>query len=1073
MTITQTWTALVVAAAASFLQAEPPAQSIADVRVFAVYEPVFSRQDVELLARVHPDFVCRGWFKWHNTPDWQAYAPLAQACLEKGILLQGGITCAALYPGENGIDDATFRDFACGDTQGHPFRYAHFSSGFEWYHLSLYNPKVIETLKREVRLQIDAGAVGIWYDEIEGYYDWNPTEGYDPYACAAFRDWLLRKYCAGLGWSEDDPRWQLQFNIDLAKHGGSMRTFDYLRHLQTTLGKDGKPLADNPPQGNPRGWTTSANPLYREWGYAWNRKAQGTFRFDTVAALFADLLADAGRYAREKYGRTLISTFNHNGTARPGVAFQQPHHGAQPPLRNGRLDGRVSYLSYYENLIADAAEVCPEQPVVFFVDWPGETDRLTAMTRADQTHFFATYIPEAYAAGGEFALPLRGYSYVSANQGTLSYLARMADFYREYAPFLRGSKPAPSQPSAPGRLAVRVRTSASGTAVHIVNHAFSTRDIWPQPHTNLVVTLDWKDPAPTSAFAVSPDFPEQRPVPLTLKDGRLSLDAGTVTCSALVIIPNINALRPLSGRAATGSHILSPTCRALAVAHDGRFTLWLPPECWDGPAGRPQFLEGLETGERLPARDGAAFSAPPAGGFASGLLLDSFGLPARHSELTAVDRRERLSYDATGTQRWHTDAWGRFRIPLAQTVNSQLCACVEPGNTNTFALSSTFTAWRVAAAKTPILSYQRLEGKHPREPHAVTPSSSVGGFWANWPDKERAPGVITLAYDNHLEQSSLRCIFSPAPRVSWSNVNSPAFTVSDANAVELVYAGDGSPRTVNAVLHASQRFYRHPLSLETKDWIRQRIPLGEFRDEKGVPFNSAVLTGNISFQLTPVNLGGTPATLWLQSANLLNDTPVKELWRSDAPFDKVDVDNLRAGHQPLPPPPAIASRQPLVRFTGTSPKLLANWAGKSTAEPNPMVVIERIAPTNQPPFLRVTLPSGDCDWGNANIPLPADMLKGQDGLMLRIRTQPSIETIALALHAMSQGRQEFFNADSEVGEAWTDLFLPWAEFRRDDQSAFHLEQYPSFTLQIRRPSRNLTQDIVVDIEQVDGFTTNR
>ena len=60
-----------------------------------------------------------------------------------------------------------------------------------------------------------------------------------------------------------------------------------------------------------------------------------------------------------------------------------------------------------------------------------------------------------------------------------------------------------------------------------------------------------------------------------------------------------------------------------------------------------------------------------------------------------------------------------------------------------------------------------------------------------------------------------------------------------------------------------------------------------------------------------------------------------------------------------------------------------------------------------------------------------------------------------------------------VAAKWTDLFLPWAEFRRDDQSAFHLEQYPSFTLQIRRPSRNLTQDIVVDIEQVDGFTTNR
>jgi hypothetical protein len=78
-----------------------------------------SGQDVELLTRVRPDFVCRGWFKWHHTPDWQTYAPLARACAAKDIRLQGGITLSAIYPGENGIDDATFRDFVsyCADGQ--------------------------------------------------------------------------------------------------------------------------------------------------------------------------------------------------------------------------------------------------------------------------------------------------------------------------------------------------------------------------------------------------------------------------------------------------------------------------------------------------------------------------------------------------------------------------------------------------------------------------------------------------------------------------------------------------------------------------------------------------------------------------------------------------------------------------------------------------------------------------------------------------------------------------------------------------------------------------------------------
>ena len=140
-------------------------------------------------------------------------------------------------------------------------------------------------------------------------------------------------------------------------------------------------------------------------------------------------------------------------------------------------------------------------------------------------HFFAIYIPEAYAAGGEYALPLRGYSYVAADQGTLAALTRMADFYREYAPSC-ASRVASRQPVAPDRMTLRVRQSAAGTAVHLINHAFSTQAVWPVPRTNLVVTLPWDGPAPTAAFAVSPDFPEQRPVRITRRDDRLNQRLG-------------------------------------------------------------------------------------------------------------------------------------------------------------------------------------------------------------------------------------------------------------------------------------------------------------------------------------------------------------------------------------------------------------------------------------------------------------------------------------------------------------------------------------------------------------------
>ena len=1043
------------------IRAEPP-RTLADIRVFAVYEPVLTPRDVDILSRVQPDFICRGWFKWGSTPDWQAVAPLAQACREKDILLQGGITLAALYPGENGIDDSTFRDFACHATDGTPYLCGP-SVQAGWYHLSLYNPKVIDYLKNQSRLQIDAGACGIWYDEVEGYYDWNATEGYDAYACAAFRDWLIRKFCVGQGWREDDPRWQTRFGIDLARHGGSIRTFDYLRHLQTTPGKGGRPLAADPPQGNPGEWATSANPLYREWGYAWDRKAQGTFRFDTAAATFADLLADANRYAREKYGRTLINTYNHNGTARPGAAFLQPHNGAQPPLNQNRLDGRGSFLPFYESVIRDAAEVSPAQPVVFFVDWPGETDRLTALPRADQTHFFSLYIPEAYAAGGEFALPLRGYSYVAADQGTLGSLARMADFYREYAPWLRGARPLPNPQKTPDKLAVRVRSAAGGTVVHLINHAFSRRDVWPLPRTNLCVTLAWSGPAPAGAFAVSPDFPEQRPVPLALNDGCLTFTVGSLICSALVVLPDAGVLHPLVGHASTGTHILATNGRALAVAKEGRFTLWLPPEDRGEPQGRPQWIECLETGERLPARDGIAFAEPPADDFASGLVLDAFGIPVRHAEI------------AGNGHRWHTDAWGRFRVPLAKEPDGPFRVCVEPGSTHPLALTPVFTARRFSAARRPILSLQQPKGGPSRGPSAVPDTASLGGFWPNWSDKERTPGVITLACEEHLGQTALRCLFSPAPHVAWQNVNSPPFPLANADAVELVYAGDGSPRTVNAILFAPQlrdrpAFYRCPLPLDTHEWTRKRIALAEFRDDKGAPFDPAAVPGNISLQFAPADSAETPATLWVHEVSLVNDTPVEEAWRSGAAFDAVDVDNLMAGHKPQPPPPVVASRLPLVRFADAPVGLQANWEGKSAPEAKSMVVIERVSPADGASFLRVSFCPGECLWGNANVPLNPDALRGQDGLVLRLHTQPSDETLTLALHVMPHsGDQSFYVTTCEADEGCGELVLPWSDFHRSDGQPFQPIKDAAIHFQICRPPQALTRETVIELEQIDAF----
>jgi hypothetical protein len=276
------------------------------------------------------------------------------------------------------------------------------------------------------------------------------------------------------------------------------------------------------------------------------------------------------------------------------------------------------------------------------------------------------------------------------------------------------------------------------------------------------------------------------------------------------------------------------------------------------------------------------------------------------------------------------------------------------------------------------------------------------------------------------------------------------------------------------VLHANRRFYRLPIPLSEKEWCERRFAPAEFLDENGNPFNPAEHTGSVSFQLAPGgDLGDTPATLWLHSVSLLTENPETRLWQSGLAFDDVDVDNLRAGHSPLPPPPAASAREPLVRFTGPEPDLLANWDGKDTGaeSPRPPVRIERVTPAPPAaPFLRITLAAGVAAWGNANIPLPAAKLRGQDGLALRLRGLPADADISLALHAMTRGGPVFYRTDAESSEAWADAILPWSEFRSDDGQAFAPASDTPVNLQLCRPHGTLAKDAVIELETIDAFT---
>lgn len=135
-----------------------------------------------------------------------------------------------------------------------------------------------------------------------------------------------------------------------------------------------------------------------------------------------------------------------------------------------------------------------------------------------------------------------------------------------------------------------------------------------------------------------------------------------------------------------------------------------------------------------------------------------------------------------------------------------------------------------------------------------------------------------------------------------------------------------------------------------------------------------------------------------------------------------------------------------------------------------MVSAEQITTDSEGSFLRVTMTSGSCAWGNANIPLNIKQLKGKDGLVLKLRITPSTDIVSLALHTgLNDGNQRFYHADYEANSAWTELIIPWADFR-DNKLAFNPENIKWASLQVCRSTSEKTHSTTVDIKRINTFT---
>ena len=300
-----------------------PVQDIRQAVVYTINETILSDDGIDLARKTGSDVLIRGWFKWSTAPDFAKLAPLVPKAHAMGALFGGGITCSALYHGESGLTEKQVLDMA---TRGPAGQLIDAWGQRNCRHGTLSNPVYLEFLLSSCERQIDAGADGLFMDEINAALQAN--EGFDDYSVADFRKFLPDR-CGKQGWTATDARWRSAYKIDLADASiapdKTIKTFQYRAYLKS------RGLSKNPHAAD--------NPLSPDWHAFRNDRDDRAWKW----------LTDAIRaYAASKGRRVLI---NANGLARY-VDLQVLGVWEDWRTKNGRIDLSDSQLDQWGSTVA-------------------------------------------------------------------------------------------------------------------------------------------------------------------------------------------------------------------------------------------------------------------------------------------------------------------------------------------------------------------------------------------------------------------------------------------------------------------------------------------------------------------------------------------------------------------------------------------------------------------------------------------------------------------------------------------------------------------------------------------------
>jgi hypothetical protein len=366
-----------------------------------------------------PDVLVRAFLMFYNSTDeWIAdYEPRITQCQQDGRLFMVDLQAAVLTgkPGDipHSPDDPAFEfpldyvedwmDYACRDPEG--LTYGE-QTGLSFAHACVNNPLYVQRMKDQIRIIVDSGADGLHIDELMTRY-FLSMEGYCDSCMDSFRTYLANKYTTEqlnslYGIEEIE---QFDFRVRLTEEG----------NLQTP----------------------DRSELHHQWWLFQLTNLMQTGREITdFARSYAqdhgrDFVINTNAFEPEHLPeRTLEMTFTDFTSIGTGMTINLRREGTFESIH--RLPPDYSYIPLYRM----AQAVTPDRPVTLFIDHPGGTQLIEALSERKQEAIARWMFAEAYASGAFFHLRLPG-AYYSAPE---SKCLDIVQFIQDNAEIFRDSR---------------------------------------------------------------------------------------------------------------------------------------------------------------------------------------------------------------------------------------------------------------------------------------------------------------------------------------------------------------------------------------------------------------------------------------------------------------------------------------------------------------------------------------------------------------------------------------------------------------------------------------------------------